>query len=83
VHRANHEVYGARKVWRQLRREGTTVARCTVERLMRAAGLRGAVRGRRVRTTHPAESASERPRDLVQRQFRAERPNQLWVAEIV
>lgn len=76
----NHEVYGVRKVWRQLRREGTPVARCTVERLMGADGLRGAVRGRRVRTTTP-EPASERPRDLVQRQFTAERPNQLWLAD--
>ena len=81
VHRDNHEVYGARKVWRQLRRDGTAVARCTVERLMRAEGLRGVVRGRRARAAPPAEPASERPRDLVQRQFRAERPNQLWVAD--
>lgn len=80
VHRDNHEVYGARKVWRQLRREGTPVARCTVERLMSAAGLRGVVRGRHVRTTVSAPAA-ERPRDLVQRQFTATRPNELWVAD--
>jgi transposase InsO family protein len=80
VHRANRSVYGARKVWRQLRREQRPVARCTVERLMRAEGLRGVVRGRRVRTT-VAEAAAARPLDLVQRQFAAERPNQLWVAD--
>ena len=80
VWQANRRVYGARKVWRQLRREGTPVARCTVERLMRAAGLAGVVRGRRVRTTVP-ECAAERPLDLVQRQFRATRPNALWVAD--
>jgi transposase InsO family protein len=82
VYRENHEVYGPRKVWRQLRREGTPVARCTVERLMRAEGLQGVVRGRRVRTTRPgADAAAERPEDLVERQFRAARPNQLWVAD--
>ena len=80
VHQANRAVYGARKVWRQLRREGQDVARCTVERLMRGAGLRGVVRGRRVRTTTP-DSAAERPLDLVKREFVAERPNQLWVAD--
>jgi putative transposase len=75
-------VYGAEKVWRQLGKEGTVVARCTVERLMREMGLRGAVRGRAfTRTTVPAESA-DRPLDLVQREFRAERPNQLWVADL-
>ncbi len=77
---ANQRVYGAKKVWKQLNREGIPVARCTVARLMKAAGLRGVVRGRRVRTTIP-EPAQERPRDLVQRAFRAERPNQLWVAD--
>jgi transposase InsO family protein len=78
---ANHQVYGPRKVWKQLRREGYRVARCTVERLMRAMGLRGASRGRAwVITTHPGASA-ERPADLVDRQFRATRPNQLWVAD--
>lgn len=78
---ANHEVYGARKVWRQLRREKVSVARCTVERLMHEMGLQGAVRGRRVRTTIPADSGL-RPADLVNRDFTATRPNQLWVADI-
>ena len=72
----HHGVYGSRKVWRQLRREGIVVARCTVERLMRALQLQGAVRGRRLRTTVPAE-AVDRPRDLVSRDFTATRPNQL------
>lgn len=76
----NRRVYGARKVWRQLRREGTPVARCTVERLMRAEGIQGVVRGRRVRTTVP-DLATARPADLVQRAFRATRPNALWVAD--
>jgi transposase InsO family protein len=80
VWEANRRVYGARKVWRQLRREAVPVARCTIERLMRADGLRGVVRGRRVRTTTP-EVTAQRPLDLVQRQFTAERPNQLWVAD--
>ncbi len=73
-------LYGVRKVWRQLRREGTTVARCTVERLMRTEGLAGVVRGRRVFTTVPDETAP-RPADLVQRRFTATRPNALWVAD--
>ena len=80
VWEAHRRVYGVRKVWRQLRREGHAVARCTVARLMRAEGLRGIVRGRRVRTTVP-EAAAERPLDLVQRQFSATAPNQLWVAD--
>ena len=77
----NFGVYGARKVWRALHREGIEVARCTVERLMRKLGLRGVVRGRRVRTTVPSEG-SMRPLDLVKRDFRAERPNALWVADL-
>lgn len=77
----NRRAYGVRKVWKQLQREGTPVARCTVARLMHAAGLRGVVRGRRVRTTVP-EATAERPRDLVQRQFQATRPNQLWVSDL-
>ena len=81
VWQANRSIYGARKVWRQLKREGFEVALCTVERLMRKAGLEGVVRGKRVRTTIPADLSSERPLDLVQRVFRAERPNQLWVAD--
>jgi len=76
----NHRVYGAEKVWKQLKREGIAVARCTVERLMRELGLRGVVRGRSCRTTVPAEAAA-RPGDLVQRQFTASQPNQLWVAD--
>ena len=78
---ANRKVYGVRKVWRQLRREGIRVARCTVARLMRAMGLRGVVRGPSVKTTIPADVA-DRADDLVQRDFTAERPNQLWVADI-
>jgi len=78
---ANFRVYGARKVWRQLNREGSRVARCTVERLMRAMGLEGAVRGRKFKTTIPDESA-ERPVDLVSRRFKAKRPNELWVADL-
>lgn len=76
----NRPVYGARKVWRQLRREGTAVARCTVERLMRREGLQGVVRGARVRTTVP-DAVSACPSDLVARDFSATRPNQLWVAD--
>jgi transposase InsO family protein len=80
VHKQNFDVYGARKVWRQLRREHIDVARCTIERLMRSLGLQGVVRGRKCRTTISDDSA-ERPLDRVQRQFRATRPNQLWVAD--
>lgn len=83
VHRIwqeNHRVYGADKVWRQLNREGVTVARCTVERLMRAQGLQGVRRGKRLRTTVP-DDATVRPLDRVNRQFRADRPNQLWVSD--
>ena len=76
----NFEVYGARKVWRQLRREGYDVARCTIERLMHEMGLQGVIRGKKKRTTIPSEK-DPRPLDLVQRQFAAERPNQLWVAD--
>src|SRR5512144_373745 len=78
----NFEVYGADKVWRQLGREGIRVARCTVERLMRELGLAGAVRGRRKarRTTVP--QLSERPADLVGRNFTAAAPNRLWVADL-
>lgn len=76
----NFRVYGARKVWRQLRREGCNVARCTIERLMREMGLQGVRRGLRKRTTISADS-DPRPLDLVQRRFTADRPNQLWVAD--
>lgn len=78
----NFSVYGAEKVWKQLRREDVDVARCTVERLMRGMGLRGAVRGRAFRVTTEPSLAAPRPPDLVQREFRAERPNQLWVADL-
>ncbi|MGI9570635.1 MAG: IS3 family transposase [Desulfobulbia bacterium] len=77
----NRKVYGARKVWRQLLREGFPAARCTVERLMRQMGLRGVVRGKKVRTTIPDEVAA-RPADLVERDFTATHPNQLWVADL-
>jgi len=77
----NFQVYGARKVWRQLNREQFTVARCTVERLMRILGLQGVVRGRSCRTT-VSDNKADRPPDLVKRQFTATRPNQLWVADI-
>jgi transposase InsO family protein len=78
---ANEQVYGPRKVWRQLKREGQRVARCTIERLMRDLGLRGAVRGRAWKTTTQGDPAARRPADLVVRQFTATRPNQLWVAD--
>jgi transposase InsO family protein len=81
VWEANRRVYGARKVWRQLHREGIDVARCTVERLMREMGLQGVVRGRTPRTTIP-DKASLRPADLVQRKFTADGPNRLWVADL-
>jgi putative transposase len=76
----NYGVYGVRKVWRQLGRVGIAVARCTVERLMRRMGLRGAVRGREARTTI-ADKAAPRPADKVNRQVRASRPNALWVSD--
>ena len=80
VYNEQHQVYGLRKVWKQLRREGVGVARCTVRRLMRAMGLAGAVRGRAwVTTTQAADEG--RPADLVDRQFVATRPNQLWVSD--
>ncbi len=78
---ANDQLYGVEKVWRQLRREGIRVARCTVERLMRAMGLRGTVRGRAWTVTTHAEPSAARPADLVDRHFVATHPNQLWVAD--
>ena len=81
VWKANFCVYGARKVWLQLNREGTDVARCTVERLMRKMGLEGVVRGRKYRTT-VADDSVARPADLVNRDFTAMRPNELWVADL-
>lgn len=79
-HAANYGVYGARKMWKHLNRIGRPVARCTVERLMRNAGLQGAVRGRTRRTTIPAKDGI-RAGDLVNRDFTASAPNQLWVAD--
>lgn len=81
VHAAHFGVYGARKLWRQLQREGIAVARCTVERLMHTLGLSGVVRGRHRRTTVPDE-VTPRPADLVERHFRAPVPNRLWVADL-
>jgi putative transposase len=78
----HRRVYGADKVWAQLRREGTPIARCTVERLMRALGLRGVVRGKAGVRTTIADEADSRPLDLVGRQFRAPAPNRLWVADL-
>ena len=78
---ANHQVYGPRTVWRQLRREDHDVARCTIERLMRAMGLRGVVRGRTwITTTDAADTVAQVP-DLVDRVFTATQPNQLWVSD--
>ena len=78
--REHFEVYGVRKVWRQLHREGVDVARCTVERLMRRLGLRGVVRGKTPRTT-VSDRATPCPPDHVNRQFQATRPNSLWVSD--
>ena len=80
VWNANLRVYGADKVWKQMNREGDTVARCTVERLMRRLGLRGVKRGKVVRTTI-SDTKVVCPLDKVNRQFRAQRPNQLWVSD--
>ncbi|ANY82277.1 transposase (plasmid) [Microvirga ossetica] len=83
IHRvfaANFGVYGVRKVWRQLQREGIAVARCAVARLMRQMGLKGVVRGRSIRTT-VSDATAPCPRDRVNRQFNASRPNALWVSD--
>jgi transposase InsO family protein len=80
VWQVNLQVYGADKVWKQVNREGIAVARCTVERLMKRLGLEGARRGKVVRTTIP-DKALPCPLDRVNRQFKAERPNQLWVSD--
>ena len=77
----NHGVYGARKVWKQLNREMIPAARCTVERLMKRLGIEGVRRGKRCITTLPSDLA-DKPLDLVNREFTADRPNQLWVADI-
>jgi putative transposase len=82
VYNENFAVYGAVKVWTQLRREGTHVARCTVERLMRDLELQGARRGRRFTRTTCADDQLPRPSDLVARQFAASAPNRLWVADL-
>ena len=80
IHAGNYGVYGARKVWLALNREGIPVARCTVERLMRELGLAGARRGKKVRTTVPGQGAA-RPADLVKRRFSPAAPDRLWVAD--
>jgi putative transposase len=78
----NRAVYGADKVWTQLKREGHQVARCTVERLMRDLGIHGVTRGRAWKRTTITNESLERPGDLVERQFNADRPNRLWVADL-
>ncbi len=80
VYEENRRVYGADKIWAQLNREGTRVARCTVERLMRQLGIQGIRRGRRWKTTIP-DQLQARPSDLVERDFSAPAPNRLWVAD--
>jgi len=80
VYDENFQVYGARKIWRQLNREGESLARCTVERLMRGMGLQGAVRGKPVKTT-VSDKAAPCPQDKVNRQFQAPRPNAPWVSD--
>jgi putative transposase len=80
VRAANYDVYGPRKIWLQLNREGVPVARCTVERLMKDLQLHGVRRGRRVVTTRP-DARAARPADLVQRKFRPVAPDRLWVAD--
>ena len=82
AHRANLGVYGARKIHAELNREGVEVARCTVERLMRAEGLRGIPREKTRKTTIGDGAETERPEDLVDRKFVATAPNQLWVADL-
>ncbi len=81
VWQENFEVYGIKKVWKQLNRESITVARCTVARLMGGLGIQGVVRGRKCKTTI-ADDAAARPLDLVDRDFTASRPNQLWVSDL-
>lgn len=80
VYEANFRVYGVRKIWRQLKREGESVARCTVARLMREMNLQGAVRGKRVKTT-VSDRAMPCPQDRVNRQFKAPKPNSLWLSD--
>jgi transposase InsO family protein len=78
----NFAVYGGEKVWKQLNREGIAVARCTVARLMKEMGLQGAVRGRAFKTTTISGDEASRPLDLVDRDFRVSRPNELWVSDL-
>ncbi len=80
VYTSNYRVYGARKIWRELNRQGHEVARCTVERLMRELGIQGAVRGKRVITTVPGDQVERAP-DLVDRDFVAAAPNRCWAAD--
>ncbi|MBK3593756.1 IS3 family transposase [Streptomyces sp. MBT51] len=80
VHTTNYRVYGARKIWRELSRQGHTVARCTVERLMRELGIAGAVRGKKVITTLPGGQVERAP-DRLERDFVAKAPNRCWVAD--
>ena len=82
VHEENHGVYGVRKVWHALLREGWTVGRDRVARLMRSLGLQGVIRGDHKRRTTVPQPAGERPQDLVRRQFRAVAPNRLWLADL-
>ena len=82
VWKANFKVYGARKIHRQLNRDDIAVARCTVQRLMRQLGIQGARRGRKVFTTIPSGDGTERPADLVQRDFSAPAPNRLWLCDL-
>ncbi len=78
----NFSCYGATRLWGELNRQQHRIARCTVERLMPIAGIHGVQRGKRLRTTIPDDRAAPRPADLVERSFRASRPNELWVADI-
>ncbi|MEU2835459.1 IS3 family transposase, partial [Streptomyces lavendulae] len=80
VFTTNYRIYGARKIWRELNRQGHTVARCTIERLMREIGIAGAVRGKKVISTL-ADPAAERAPDLVDRDFVATAPNRCWAAD--
>ena len=80
IHDESRSRYGARKVWHQLRRENKDIARCTVERLMKVMGLQGVVRGKQVITTNP-DASQPCPDDKVNREFKAQSPNQLWVSD--
>jgi transposase InsO family protein len=86
IHRVHHSncdgVYGAKKVWKQLNREGVNVAHCTVRRIMKSEGLSGARRGRQFKITTTSDENQHRPSDLVDRQFVASAPNRLWVADL-